>query len=313
MIRRIIILPTFTFWSFMLALVCVSTIAQGEALDGTAEHLIEVPMDFRYLSLPSADERHSGPWFVQLGAAHISGHLLRNNVVFSEICRHWAVDDHWSINTSVIYDHLAFGAHSGNGIADMRFADVPQFPGEQAVTVTGGSGNGKHYGVFASLARSYDSGYAWQAGLVAEKMSVDNFSVDFNSQNLVLPIRGSINYAANYNALTPFFSFAFPRHSLIGNWLGQFEVLLSNPLPRKGFKGSISGINTITGERFSQTSNTDAIGRGTHIPDPYIGLKYMLNYKPLGLTIDVGASLYSYFGEPKGHAGVDNPIYTRST
>ena len=61
MIRRIIILPTFTFWSFMLALVCVSTIAQGEALDGTAEHLIEVPMDFRYLSLPSADERHSVP------------------------------------------------------------------------------------------------------------------------------------------------------------------------------------------------------------------------------------------------------------
>ncbi len=299
-------------WCFSIVLFSMPRIVHAEALDGTAEHLIEVPMDFRYLSLPSATGHKDNPWLVQSGAAHISGHLLHNNVIFSGIGRNWALDDHWSINTSIFYDHLSFGTRSGSGVADMRFANIAEFPGGQAVTVNGGSGSGKHFGFFAALAYSLDSGYAWQAGFVAEKMSVDNFRVDFASQKLLQPIQGNINYAASYNALSPYFSLAFPRHALVGNWSGQWEVLITNPLPRKGFQGTITGTNTVTGEQFSQTGNTEAIGRGTHIPDPYVGVKYMLDYQPWGIRIDIGASVYSYLGEPKGHAGVDHPIYVNA-
>ena len=74
------------------------------------------------------------------------------------------------------------------------------------------------------------------------------------------------------------------------------------PLPRRGFHGRVSGPG------FDIENDTDAVGYGKHIPDPFAGIGFTIESREHGWRLDIGASLWHYLAEGHIHKGIEQPI-----
>lgn len=276
---------------------------QAESLDFTAEHILEVPMDFRYLSLPDADIDDERPYHIQVGAGRVTGNVLETNVGLFSLNWQYRLSPEYALTIASFYDYYSFGGSDGNSIAEVSFASTPSLPSNTPVFASDVSGSAQHVGIGFSIVRQYDSGYAWQAGVIAERLDVKAFRVNISSLALPTPFTGTIDYAATYNAVTPFASLGLPKNIFGKHWSGHLEIVAAWPLPRVGFEGRIVGSGV------DVSGSTDDVGNGKHIPDPFLGVKYRLTHNDSGLGIDIGATLYSYLAETKIHEGTDPPLF----
>jgi hypothetical protein len=204
---------------------------------------------------------------------------------------------------SLFYDHLSFSGTRGAAVLEPSFGKPASLPESFDVYVNSVSGNGFHAGLSGAYVSQLKNGARVQLGLAIERLDVGEYRVAFSTVDLASNFDGAVDYAGVYNVFTPFASYEGKRKSILTNWIAGPYVIVAWAMPRTGFKGRL------TGPGFDIQSDTDAIGNGKHIPDPDIGLGYVLEHQRSGVRLDLGASLHSYLIEPLIHTGIDPVLF----
>lgn len=277
----------------------------GHNIDYTAEHIIEGPMNARYLLFPTAPQDSAQTEKrISIGGIHIKADQYSSNVLMlgSQYYLPTGEDSGWMFSGFLDYSNI--GGQNGAAESDPYYLKNPAFTSPIDINISNIKGWSYHLGL--TVARVYRPSAHWalQYGVAVETVNVRNFQVDFLTTNQPSNFSGVINYAGVYNMVTPFFSagYRFSEESWEKNFIAKFIV--TNPLPKGGFKGSFVGGGT------NQSSDSYATGYGKHIPDPYAGLGFVIEDQKTGWQIDVGASLFFLFSEGAFyHKGLGNPIF----
>ena len=290
---------------FVALLVSSSNSAYAEeSLDYIAEHLLEVPMDFRYSSLPQVPLDDKDPeWRVQGGLGSEAGGLMHADVATLSLQYYQPINRDSGFTFSVFYDPFRISGDNGPAVVEPSFATLTNSPQRINASVTSIEGNGFHVGVSGSYLFLRDNGASWQIGALLETIKAQKFVIQFDSVGLASNYSGELNYTSTYNALTPYVNYEFAPNNLAFGFVGNLKATFAWPLPRVGFKGSISGPG------FELSGDTDKAGNGTHIPDIFFGLGYSIEHPSTGWRFDVGTLAYLYVVEPRAHDQIDPPIF----
>jgi len=273
--------------------------AVAETLDFTAEHLLEAPMDARYLAFPQIPADASGSETrLQPGYAYLSAGVMDVSVPMISAQHYLPLRDEWGLLFGGFYGQLNFSGSGGSATEEVTFVKSPRFDGVFDVNVNSVSGSGKHYGASAAITHSSPGGKRWQLGVAVERLDVSEFSVSFDSAGF----SGRLDYAGEYNAVTPYGSMQWLR-SGSGGYYHSARVIAAWPLPREGFQGRL------TADNLDLSGDTSSAGFGSHIPDPYLGFGYTLEHKNSGWRVDLGAMLNFLALESVVHKGIDAPVY----
>jgi hypothetical protein len=294
----------------VLAMLPAALVAE-ERLGFIAEHMIEVQSDARYLALPEIESPGVGDASrFDVGYLGASGGVFSSSALMLGLQHYFASTDQpsqgWMLGGFL--DLIRFDGDSGDTTLDPQFASSFPFPVPLNITVQDISGDALHAGISLSFIKYTSPTLAWQTGLVLEYYSVNELKVNFTTRDLPANFDGFADYAADYHALTPFFStrYFFPQQS--ENYRFSSRFVAAWPLPRRGFSGEVSGPG------FDVSGNTDDAGNGTHIPDPFFGIGFTIEGKSPedkspGWRLDIGTSLWLYVFEGKTHEGIDPPIF----
>ena len=273
--------------------------ALAETLDFTAEHLLEAPMDARYLAFPQIPaSTTASETRLQPGYSYLSAGVMDVSVPMISAQHYQPLHGGWGLLFSGFYSRLSFSGSGGSATEEVTFVKSPRFDGVFDVDVNSVSGSGNHYGASAAITHASSGGRSWQAGVAVERLDVSEFAVDFDSAGF----SGRLDYAGQYNMITPYGSLQWLR-SGNGGFYHTARVIAAWPLPREGFKGRISGDN------LDLSGDTSSAGFGSHIPDPYLGFGYTLEHKNSGWRVDLGATLNFLALESVVHKGIDLPVY----
>lgn len=278
--------------------------AASDSLDFVAEHLLEVPMDLRYLAFPKSQQgiEDNGP-SIQLGYARLSGRSMAAEVSMLAISKSIKVVSGTQFMAGAFFDRLTFSHNQQTDILRPTFGKPADLPDETPVDISDVNGSGYHAGLSLSWVRQTTRGSTYQFGMAIEQLVINQFKVSFRTSDLANNITGSVDYAGTYTMLTPFLMYEGKSRFWTPEWRSTFHAIATLPLPRVGFKGHLQGPN------FDIDSDSDAIGNGTHIPDAYLGLGYSIEHVRTGLSLDMGATLYSYVLEPVGHKDIAPPVF----
>jgi len=287
-----------------------ATAAADEELGFTAEHMIEAQMDARYMALPEIELRTSDARSTRFGIGYMttaggpttSANLLLDVQRFKPLANH----ERWAVVLGGFVDLIRFDGTGGNVTIDPNFLSSSPVDTPFDADVLDVSGDALHMGLSVAAARQISASSAWQAGVMLEYYDVDEFKVAFRTGGPA-GFDGMLDYAGNYNSITPFVTFrhVYPRHS--ERFTYSSRALLAWPVPRRGFQGQINGPG------FQLEGDSETAGTGRHIPDGFAGLGFAIESVARRWRVDVGASLWLYLAENKGHEGVDPPLYVHFT
>jgi hypothetical protein len=276
-----------------------------EEIGFTAEHMIEAQMDARYSALPEiemqADDRRMR---IDLGYMAASGGVTKSSAAMFGVqsFRPISSDPRWALGVGGFLDLIRFDGAPGTVSIDPNFASDLPFAVPLQAEALDVSGDALHAGLSLSVARHVSERWAWQVGVALEYYEIDAFRVAF-SASAPNGFDGELDYAGNYNSITPYLTFRhlYPRRS--ERFIFSSRFLIAWPLPRRGFRGRVSGPG------FSVDGDSKAAGQGRHIPDGFAGVGFAVEGAERGWRIDVGASLWLFLAEDKGHEGVDPPLF----
>jgi len=283
-----------------------ATAATDEELGFTAEHMIEAQMDARYMALPEIELptndavgwRFGMGYMTTSGGPTTSANLLLDVQRFTPLANH----ERWAVVLGGFVDLIRFDGTGGTVTIDPNFLRTPPFDTPLVADVLDVSGDALHMGFSVAAARQVSASSAWQAGVMLEYYDVGEFEVAFRTGGPA-GFDGMLDYAGNYDSITPFVTFRhiFPRRS--ERFTYSSRALLAWPTPRRGFQGQLSGPG------FQLEGDSEAAGTGRHIPDGFAGLGFAIESVAHRWRVDVGASVWLYLAENKGHEGVDPPLY----
>lgn len=290
--------------SVLMTFFCLSFV-HARSIDYTAEHILEGPMDMRYLSFPNvplnlnrAEKRG------QLGLMHINAEHFDSNVLLMSGQYYKPLNNHRGLVFGSFLDFSMMGGRNGVAVSEPNYVSNPTFVSPIDINIKDISGWSYHLGVSGGLTENFSQNWSIQYGIAFETLRVQDFEVSFDTLNQSSNFSGKINYKGNYNIITPYFSnhWRFTLDNLRESFALKFIV--AYPLPRVGFKGSFYGGGT------NQSSNSEAVGKGTHIPDPFIGLGLSMEDPESKWIYEIGASLYTFFLEGNlFHRGLGSPIF----
>ncbi len=280
------------------------TVATAESLDFTAEHILEVPMDFRYSSLPRApDDMSRSERRFSLGYGEVAGEQMRNRLPMFTVSQYRPVSDRAGWLFSLFYDRFDFSGSKGESVFNPTFGRPAGVPESFPVTVDDVSGSGYHAGGSVAYAFATRHSGTVALGLALSRLQVDRYRVDFTNRDAGNGFAGFVDYAGRYDAFAPYISWQGLGREIGSNWSGSPSVIFALPLPRTGFKGRLFGPN------FDIQGDTDTAGNGAHIPDAYFGIGYAIEHRPSGVRIDLGATLFSWLVEPLVHRNIDTVLF----
>jgi len=289
---------------FGMVLGNIGTVIAEEPLDFVAEHLLEVPMDMRYQSLPKVPiDRDSSSTWLQIGGGEVSGGKIANQFSMLAVNFYQVSDSTSGWLFSLFYDNYQFSGQTGITAFSPSFGAPAGLPSKFQVDVNNTSGNGFHIGGSAAYSIDLSSWGKLQLGIILEQLKTNRFVVNFNTVGLTDNFNGLVDYASTYNIHTQYLIYQFNEQRWSNDWQGAGSLIIAKPSPRSGFKGRFQGPD------FVFDSDTNAVGLGKHIPDNFIGFSYFLEHRPSGISINIGGTLFSYFLEPKIHQSIDRPIY----
>ena len=287
-----------------IALPCINAHAT-EDIEFVAEHLPEVAMDNRYATLPVWSANAQESWSVVAQAAYssattgelrIGGPLLSLGLIRE-------INDRWSMGATLFVDRLSL-----TGTNDFRPLQTLFAPSNPLVRPAPArfdhlDGTMDHIGASFNIARFSPDGWVgahrWLAGVVIEQVKLSDYAFDYEIlDGPDIGTRGTIDFDATYNHLTPILGFELPRH--VGRWSFDTTALLAWPIPRRGFVGHI------TGPGFDIHGDTAEVGEGKHFGDPSLTLGFDVTYEPARLTIGVGTLISQRFLEPRIHRGIES-------
>lgn len=281
---------------------------RAESLDFIAEHLIEIPMDFRYGAQPKSPAKlDRSEWRIDVGYGQTNAQNLSTRLPMLGVSRYLARGDGTGSLTgwlfSAFYDRASFTGASGPALMEPSFGLPSGLPESFPVTVSRVRGSGDHYGFGLSFVRALQSGARVQAGLIVERFRIGRYRIDFRTEGLASNFDGFVDYAGTYTAFTPIVTWEGARSAIGDAWTAGPWATFAWPLPRTGFKGRL------VGPGFDIQGDTGAIGNGRHIPDPYLGLGVFVEQAQSGLRIELGASVFSYLSEPLIHKATDRSLF----
>ena len=292
----------------ILVLVFFTDSHAKESVDYVAEHLLEIPMDFRYLALAQVPlDQHSKEYRIQLGMGQVEGGLISTQVPMLGFQYFLPLTEKRGLNFSLFYDEYSFSAKKGYAIVSPSF--TRQFSPESIdVEILGADGKGFHAGLGFSYIYFQPGGSNHQIGAIIETLDINKFEVQFKTLNLAQNYTGVVDYAATYNAITPYYSYEKNIDDFGNGWIGRLKITIALPLPRVGFEGRIRGPG------FDISGDTrEGLGT-TNIPDMYAGIGYSLEHKASSLRIEVGGGgLYSYLLEPLVHKETNAPVFVSAS
>ncbi len=276
-----------------------------ESTDYVAEHILESPMNARYLATSATNAGNTDDALsTQIGYASFDAQQLGVRVAMLDF--NWKLNDtnenQWSV--SAFYDLLDLTGRDAPALIQPSFADVSPLPASFNANISNVGGHAKHFGIGLFYTWRRPASADWQVGIIIESLRVSEFSMDFDSTDTTPAINGELDYAANYTAFTPIIAANMQPDALFGGqYSGHGRLVGALPLPRVGFEGSLqSGSAQASG-------STETAGNGTHIPDPFIGFSYVITHRASGISTDIGASLFTALFEPAIHKGISRPVY----
>ncbi len=267
-----------------------------------AEHILEVPMDFTYQALPQKPANDQAQeWRFGYSYADTSSGGIKAKVPMVTLHYYDEFEDKTGFSLGAFYQKYQFSANQRRVIISPNFATLTAYPQSFNANLTGASGSANHYGISFGYYFDFEQNSHLQLGLLVERLQVSQFKIDFVSVGFPIDFLGSLDYAANYNAITPYALYQFADDQW-GDWIGTLKAVFAKPLPRVGFVGSFSTSS------YQVSGDTDSYAGVTPIPDSYLGFGYTLEHSS-GFRVDLGATVYSYIFEPIGHSGFDSPIF----
>lgn len=274
-----------------------------ESVEFIAEHLLEVPMDARALALPLTPSNTSSTELrAQLGYGHYTGGPLAAAVPMLGISYFYPLNDNWGLLANGFYDSYHFSGSRGSAKADILSLDTHNQPNQFLLKINRVSGSGRYTGGGLALTFNPENRWRWQLGYARAELNIREFAVDFSSADLANNLDGRFDYAHQYKINSLFTIMELPEwHTADAVSVRPHMILVKN-FPRVGFYSSYSGPG------FSYTGDTNSNGKGKHIPDDYVGVGLTLVHNRSGLSIDLGASLFSYALEPSAHRGIKAPL-----
>jgi hypothetical protein len=276
----------------------------AESLDFVAEHILEVPMDLRYLSFPKTPvDSDRSRIEIQAGYGEVSGGRLTSGFPMLSVNYFTPRPGSTGLLFSFFYDRFQYSGSRGLAELHPSFGTPDDLPHTFQVDVSKVSGSGFHAGLSGAYVRQLSSGSKLQFGFAYEQLNIGRFRVRFRSVGLSNNFDGSVDYASRYNIYTPFIIYERGWNTLIKGWQGQLSTVIALPLPRVGFRGRFQGPG------FDFDSDTDAQGKGRVIPDAYLGVGYAIEHRASRVRVDFGATLFSYLTEPLIHRGANVPIF----
>jgi len=276
-----------------------------EELGFTAEHMIEVQMDARYLALPEiergTDRRQAR---VDIGYMAASGGVMTSSAAMLGVQSFMPMssDGRWALLLGGFLDLIRFDGTRGSVTIAPTFASTLPVAVPIEADVLDVSGDALHAGVSLAVARRISEGWGWQAGVALEHYDVNAFKVGFQALG---PdgFAGEVDYAGDYNSITPYLTLRhfYPRRS--DRFVFASRLLVAWPLPRQGFNGRIAGPG------FDIEGDSEAAGNGRHIPDGFAGIGFDVESTEHRWRVDIGASLWLLLVESRAHEGVDSPVF----
>jgi len=256
-------------------------------------------MDAAYLSLPQIPAQPDRP------ETRLSGGLMRiQGGPLSSQGGRLAFHHYRPLSTGqgllfgLFYSNMMLSARRGSAIEQVTFTDFPPASDPFDLQIDDSGGQSQHFGLSLAWSHRLSTGSHWQLGLNLERVDIDEFSIDFHTTDIL----GRIDYAARYDAVTPYAAWHTPVGSLDNEWQQRVRIVTALPLPRQGFQGHI---RTAT---VDASGDTEQAGHGAHIPDFFLGVGYTLEQNGSGLRLDLGASLSFLIIEPLAHKGLDTPL-----
>jgi hypothetical protein len=269
-----------------------------ESLSFIAEHLIEVPMDMRYLAFPLVPIDDTQPeWRLQGGIGLVSGGPMQNQLPMIGLQYYFPYREDEGFTFSFFYDEFHISGDSTTAIARPEKVANSALPQSFNVQVNNISGSGFHSGFTSAYVLRRSNKDSMQFGLALEQLNISHFDVEFSTQNLPSNFDGAFSYAGVYNAFTPFMSYQWAPTMTASNWVSFTSLICALPLPRVGFE-----------QRFIAPGIDVSSSEGKHIPDPYIGANYSFENSSSNLRIDAGAAIFSLLVEPLGHKEISTAL-----
>ena len=298
-----------TLTSFSIALFIVGgflpyEVHAEETIEYVAEHLLEVPMDARALAFPKIPSNESETEArIQVGYGHFNAGKLSNSTPMLGAQYFYPFNEDWGLLGGAFYDGYQFSGKKGKAVGGVLVVNAPNVPPKFDVDITNIDGSGRYTG--ASLAVTYTPGetWRWQLGYARSVLHINKFKINFNTTSLNNNFSGSFDYANRYDVNTLFLAIEMAPRGLLSNFTYSPHLIAVMNGPRAGFQGRF------TGPDFDYSGNTNTNGKGTHIPDSYLGVGVNIEHKPSGFRVDLGATIYTYAFEPYGHKGISTQLF----
>lgn len=298
-LQRIFYAAVLCGWSLGIT----SQVFAEETIEFYAEHLLEVPMDARYLSMPlTPSTQHDKQGQLQLGYAKFDAGKMQNSIPMVGISYFAPINNHWGLMFSGFYDRYQFSGSRGNAKGGVLTVNAAEVPDEFSIDLHRVDGTGTHQGEAITMAYTPDEGLHWQLGIAKTQLDIHHFTVEFTTQDLPENFEGSFEYAGKYNITSVFLSVEMQPRVLTDQFTYRPHLVIVRNSPRVGFKGRF------TSDTFDYQGDTNSAGHGNHIPDSYLGIGVMFTHKASGIGVDLGATLYNYLVEPNAHSGIETPL-----
>lgn len=293
--------------AFVIAFLTAATVCLAEKRLGySAEHMLEVQMDARYLALAEIEPR-TGKVLdrINFGYLHASAGRLTASALMlgGQRARPFYGHPDWALILSGFMDFIQLDGEPGHAVLNPVFVETLPFITPVNVFLRDISGDALHAGVSLSVAHHTSENWAWQSGLALEYYKINKFSILFDTLNLASNFSGEVDYAGTYHSVTPFLGIQYNIPSSSAPYKFSTRLNLAWPLPHRGFHGRI------TGPGFSLEGDTESAGNRKHIPDPFAGMGFTLESRQHGWRFDIGASLWLGLLEGKVHKGNDPPLF----
>ncbi len=281
------------------------TASADESTDYVAEHILESPMNVRYLATSAIDADKTGDALsTQLGYASFDAQQLSIRVLMFDVDWRFAGERQHTWSLTGFYDYLDLSGRNAPALIQPSFADISPLPVSFNADISNIHGQAEHFGVGLFYTRQRAASADWQFGVILETLRVSRFSMQFDSTSTTPAFSGELDYAANYTAITPVIALNLQADSLFGGeYSGRGRLVAALPLPRVGFEGSLQS------GAVSASGSSDEAGNGTHIPDPFAGFSYVITHRASGISTDIGATLFTALFEPVIHKGISRPVY----
>jgi hypothetical protein len=292
----------------VIALVVASLSAPARAttedMDFIAEHLSEVAMDNRLLTLPVWYSGEPGPrsldWQFESGYQRIASGGLKLSGFDLGIGARRALNARWALGGFAVFDRSAFdGTTVARPVTPLFSDSIPlDLPADARLTNLRGHLTQSGAGLAATW-RPPGRRYLLTAGVAYLSVRQQGYRIDYAlTSGASAGASGTLDYSAAFHFWIP--TAGIEWHWQRGSWELAPRLQAGIPLPRYGWRGRISGPG------FDVAGDTDNIGNGKHMGDAFAGIGVAITYQPWHLSCDLGTLLSQELIEPRIHEGVSS-------